>query len=581
MMYSLFVSYIEEQEISPFSEYSSLPHPLLKRFVTREGKRVVQKVFSQFKQHFVFKNTAHLLHLFDIFSSEENKTSIRSFFESIRDMDFHVDQSSLQKERASFRLPYSYTAITADEETYAAIKRKQIPVHLLISEWDLQSVHDYDVIEAIDCEQFESALDQLDHVQFVTDVDALYPEQSLSLLSEYRSIISTLATQTDLLSHSFFPATVKKNLLELYGLLDLLDIKQDIDSAADIQVSLREVNQELEEKLKEMTFEGGSLFEILSQGRLPQQVTDSIRLLLKEHNIPESLISLSVPVTFDEEAYEEQVKEDLQNSHLQFKQKLHHSKAIYTIPDKIQKLESLLLILDCIHGLKTSLPHENVSFAEIADTFVIEQSTSLFLDDPQPIDYCLDHNYSCAVLTGANSGGKTTLLEHLIQILVLGYMGIPIPGKAKIPYLEHIYYFSKQKGSTSKGAFETLLTQFSSIKGSQQTLVLADEIEAVTEPGIAARIILSIVDYFQRQGTFLVIATHLGQDIVDHLPKNVRIDGIQAKGIDEENQLMVDHNPVLGTLARSTPELIIRRLANHSENEFIHFLSHSLDSTEQ
>jgi lysophospholipid acyltransferase (LPLAT)-like uncharacterized protein len=43
-----------------------------------------------------------------------------------------------------------------------------------------------------------------------------------------------------------------------------------------------------------------------------------------------------------------------------------------------------------------------------------------------------------------------------------------------------IYYFAKNKGSTNKGAFETLLTQLSKIQPGKQTLILADEIESVT-----------------------------------------------------------------------------------------------------
>ena len=131
-----------------------------------------------------------------------------------------------------------------------------------------------------------------------------------------------------------------------------------------------------------------------------------------------------------------------------------------------------------------------------------------------------------------------------------------------------VYYFAKNKGSASKGAFETLLSQMSQIKTGEKTIILADEIEAVTEPGVAGKIISATADYFISKGCFLVIATHLGHEIKDSLPAFSRIDGIEAKGLDENNELIVDHNPVLGRLAHSTPELIVEKMAKMHGTEY-------------
>ena len=124
----------------------------------------------------------------------------------------------------------------------------------------------------------------------------------------------------------------------------------------------------------------------------------------------------------------------------------------------------------------------------------------------------------------------------------------------------------------SKGAFETLLTQMSKIKVGNTTIVLADELEAVTEPGAAGKIISATAEYFAEKGCFIVIATHLGQEIVKNLPRYARIDGIEAKGLDERFNLIVDHNPVLGRLAHSTPELIVERMANTKRGPYFEYL---------
>jgi DNA mismatch repair protein MutS2 len=116
------------------------------------------------------------------------------------------------------------------------------------------------------------------------------------------------------------------------------------------------------------------------------------------------------------------------------------------------------------------------------------------------------------------------------------------------------------------------LSQIDKIETGKKTLILADEIESVTEPGVAGKIISATCEFFVHKGCFLVVATHLGQEISKNIPPNSRIDGIEAKGLDEYFELIVDHNPVLGKLASSTPELIIEKLASSKKTDYYRFL---------
>ncbi len=220
-----------------------------------------------------------------------------------------------------------------------------------------------------------------------------------------------------------------------------------------------------------------------------------------------------------------------------------------------------------------------------SDNFEINGSLNLFLDSPCPISFILNTQIKCSILTGANSGGKTTLLEHIQQILTLFNLGLPILTKDQssinIINFKEIYYFAKTKGSMSKGAFETLLTQMSEIDSNKQTaefnnkLILADEIEAVTEPGVAGKIISATSKYFIDKGFFLIIATHLGQEIQPNLPEKARIDGIEAKGLTDDFELIVDHNPIMNKLASSTPELIVEKMANSpkTKSNYLEFIN--------
>lgn len=58
----------------------------------------------------------------------------------------------------------------------------------------------------------------------------------------------------------------------------------------------------------------------------------------------------------------------------------------------------------------------------------------------------------------------------------------------------------------------------------------------------------------------MVIVSHLGEDLRKESPFS-RIDGIEAKGLDEDLNLIVDRQPVFGKPGRSTPKLIVERLA--------------------
>ncbi|MBS7288724.1 MAG: DNA mismatch repair protein, partial [Candidatus Freyarchaeota archaeon] len=174
------------------------------------------------------------------------------------------------------------------------------------------------------------------------------------------------------------------------------------------------------------------------------------------------------------------------------------------------------------------------------------------------------------VLSGANSGGKTTLLQLIAQVCILAQMGFLVPAKdAVIGPFEEVYFFEKTQGMVSAGALETTLKRFASIAStSTSKLALFDELEAMTETGAAAVIIASLLDLLGKQDrTCVVVVSHLAKEIVSMAEGKIRVDGIEAKGLDEKYNLIVDRTPKFNYLARSTPELVLRRLYQLSESE--------------
>jgi dsDNA-specific endonuclease/ATPase MutS2 len=97
--------------------------------------------------------------------------------------------------------------------------------------------------------------------------------------------------------------------------------------------------------------------------------------------------------------------------------------------------------------------------------------------------------------------------------------------------------------------------------------VLVDELESITEPGASAKIIAGILEALGERDVTGVFVSHLADEIRDVADGPVAVDGIEAKGL-VDGELVVERSPVKDHLARSTPELIVEKLADGGEDGF-------------
>ncbi len=210
-----------------------------------------------------------------------------------------------------------------------------------------------------------------------------------------------------------------------------------------------------------------------------------------------------------------------------------------------------------------------------------EGGRNLFLESAVPVNYTVGStgfnrsikklkDSRVVLLSGVNSGGKTSTLELLAQIVVLAHMGFPVPAdRCELGLVDEFYYFGKSRGTMDAGAFETTIRNFSAVANGNRKIVLADEMESITEPGASAKIISGILEELDDNNGIGVFVSHLAEAILKNTDREIRVDGIEAKGLDEDFNLIVDRNPRYNYLARSTPELIVERLARKEEgNEF-------------
>jgi dsDNA-specific endonuclease/ATPase MutS2 len=200
-------------------------------------------------------------------------------------------------------------------------------------------------------------------------------------------------------------------------------------------------------------------------------------------------------------------------------------------------------------------------------------------DDVEPVDYGVE---GVALLSGVNSGGKTSTLDLVGLVVVLAQMGLPVPAEeARLERFEALHYQAKTQGTLDAGAFESTLRGFGSlVEGNRTRLVLVDELESITEPGASAVIIAGILEALEESASTAVFVSHLAGEIREAADADVTVDGIEAVGL-ENGELRVNRSPVKNRLARSTPELIVEKLAEEDGDELYDELLEKFESAQQ
>jgi len=202
--------------------------------------------------------------------------------------------------------------------------------------------------------------------------------------------------------------------------------------------------------------------------------------------------------------------------------------------------------------------------------FAIEGGQCFPLDEPieeiEPVDYGVE---GVAVLSGVNSGGKTSTLDLVATVAVLAHMGFPVPAdRARVERFDALHYFTKSRGTLDAGAFEATVREFGDLVGDAGgALVLVDELESITEPGASARIIAGILEALVEAGATAVFVSHLAEEIRNAADCDLAVDGIEAEGL-VDGELRIDRSPVKDHLARSMPELIVEGLVGEESGGF-------------
>ncbi|ACS33535.1 P-loop NTPase family protein [Thermococcus gammatolerans] len=421
------------------------------------------------------------------------------------------------------------------------------------------------------------------------------PELYVLPLWENRETLEALARIGESLGRK---SVAREILRELAPLKEVMERRRVLESLDELVAEKeRELNEKISEKLERfsLTLTGKELVEFLSElragnydaifrhfGGIEGEILDLINEA--ESELGERL-GVAVELFPRDEMYPvraapERVEALYQELERELKVELYlKSRGIleriaHLLPGLKKELESVKE-LDFLRAVKDFT--RGFSFPELwSGGIAFVNGRHLFIENPQPVSYVVGTkpvNFSVpgseniadervVILTGANSGGKTSLLELITQIEVLFHMGFPVPAeRAWLEPLDEVFFFRRKRSIYGAGAFETALRSFvRALRGEGRKLILIDEFEAITEPGAAVKIIGELLRIAHGKGFYVVIVSHLGEDLKNELPF-ARVDGIETKGLDESLNLIVDRQPRFGRIGRSTPELIVERLA--------------------
>ena len=398
-------------------------------------------------------------------------------------------------------------------------------------------------------------------------------------------IIDFFIQNKDLFSrvHEIQKIRNKESILgEIIPIIDELNIidKREVNIEELVYSLKDDMDEELEKSIKDVDLEGDEILNLLNNNFPPKisKIFDEIISKRKEIIREETGLSFdpflrTYPITIDEDEIKRvNLEQSSRKENDIFDIRKNAAIELNSIKEKAIAEVNDTIRFDYEFSLGSFAYEYDLCRPEFSDEIKLNGALHLELalkkdkEHVQKVDYQLTKTENIALLTGANSGGKTTLLETLTQISIMAQMGLPVSAdKAEIKLFDEIYHFSKKR-SLDAGAFESFLNVFIPIvTTNSEKLVLLDELEGITELDAAVKIISTFIDMIKESNSYGIIVTHMARELMNYT--NIRVDGIEAKGLDENYNLIVDRTPKMNFLAKSTPELILKRIYEKSEDE--------------
>lgn len=205
------------------------------------------------------------------------------------------------------------------------------------------------------------------------------------------------------------------------------------------------------------------------------------------------------------------------------------SRILGVLSEKFKKIynelllnQEILIRLDCIFARAKYSIHLHGVSADITDEKIIDiqkMRHPLLVEIKEDVienDFTLGKDYSCLLITGSNTGGKTVALKCAGLMVLMTKAGLHIPCiGAKIGAKYEIYCDISKEQSLEQGfsTFSAHIKNISDILNSidENSLILLDELGSGTDPIEGASLAHAILDYIKNKNAQSIVTTHLGE----------------------------------------------------------------------
>ena len=540
-----------------------------------------------------YSNTSYSRNRILLLSPSKDENKIKKQVKFIMDAKKEISQMPIIKLRGLMKNLKELEEVKAEYDASKAILVESEEDNSYLTDLGLNQY--YPIITASDSPLLQEELMNYDLIFYVYSQGILDFEGMPNLIminieeNDYEivpeKIINFFIQNQDIFQrvHEIQKIRDKESILgEIIPIIDEINIvdKKELDIDELVNTLKHEMDEELETSIKNIDLEGDEILNLLNNNFPPKisKIFDDIiskrkEIIKEKTGIDFDPYLRKYPIEIDEQEIE-RVKLERSSKKENDIFDIKKSAAIQLNSIKEKAIEEVkdVIKFDYEFSLGSFAYEYDLVEPEFSDKIKLKGALHLDLalkkedENIQKINYELTQNENVALLTGANSGGKTTLLETLTQISIMAQMGLPVSAdECEIKLFDEIYHFSKKR-SLDAGAFESFLNVFIPIvTTNSEKLVLLDELEGITELEAAVKIISTFIDMIKESNSYGIIVTHMARELMNYT--DIRVDGIEAKGLDENYNLIVDRTPKMNFLAKSTPELILKRIYEKSDDD--------------
>ena len=547
---------------------------------------IINKILS-------YSNTSYSRNRILLLSPSKDENKIKKQIKFIMDAKKEISQMPIIKLRGLMKNLKELEEVKAEYDASKAILVESEEDNSYLTDLGLNQY--YPIITASDSPLLQEELMNYDLIFYVYSQGILDFEGMPNLVminieeNDYEivpeKIINFFIQNQDIFQrvHEIQKIRDKESILgEIIPIIDEINIvdKKEVDIDELVNTLKHEMDEELEKSIKNIDLEGDEILNLLNNNFPPKisKIFDDIiskrkEIIKEKTGIDFDPYLRKYPIEIDEQEIE-RVKLERSSKKENDIFDIKKSAAIQLNSIKEKAIEEVkdVIKFDYEFSLGSFAYEYDLVEPQFSDKIKLKGALHLDLalkkedENIQKINYELTQNENVALLTGANSGGKTTLLETLTQISIMAQMGLPVSAEeCEIKLFDEIYHFSKKR-SLDAGAFESFLNVFIPIvTTNSEKLVLLDELEGITELEAAVKIISTFIDMIKESNSYGIIVTHMARELMNYT--DIRVDGIEAKGLDENYNLIVDRTPKMNFLAKSTPELILKRIYEKSDDD--------------